>query len=199
MVILQQNHMYGGIDFLDFGHLIKKCETSEGVLSRTPSKAGGQEGPDDYTGVAAASSAFADSMVDHGRSHFWVFNNVGKDIRNPDGSINWAAFFIRFPALVAHMRYSAGYRPNLFLKTAWRLSVLTCGLLNNDQDSWILTWLLIHAAGDRGTVNKFITRTWVRKLRKRFPGGISEVFRNYFGFNHPISRYAQDFVARDLT
>jgi hypothetical protein len=164
-----------------------------GCFSRSPDGSGGQEGPDDYTGVAAASPTFASFIVDYGRQRFWVYNNTNPgSLRTQAGDINWAAFFIRFPGLIAHLHYGANITPNWWLRQAWRLTVLWSALTASGQDDWILTWLLVVTAGEKSTLNRWCKRLWLHRLLKAYPGGINEVFKNYFGFQHPIAKWAKN-------
>jgi hypothetical protein len=192
VVILRQLGFLKPADLIKYENLCLKCEISPGCYNRSPGDRS-QEGPDDYTGVAAASPINADRSLRHGESNFWIYNNNGKGIRDSSGKINWAAFMGRFPSLLAHMKYGAGRKLGLITWLAWQIAVLGCALSDTaDQDSWFLTWLLVHTGGQKSMVNRWISKLWVGNLRKQFPGGIQEVFEKYFGFQHPIAKYAQD-------
>ena len=157
-----------------------------------------QEGPDDYIGLAAFSRhsdpTIAQRILAYGRSHFfkwgplkfrYQYDTTGKEPNSVE------AWFGRFPAVIAALEWAAGETPPMWRRLWLALSAaLTPGA--EGQDTWILSWLCLECL--RRTqmcwFERWAIKTYMRRLYKYHPGGLKEVFTQYFGSDkHPITKY----------
>lgn len=152
-----------------------------------------QEGFDDYIGVLAWSAKFdkglrALRVLLYGqRNKFdWKGFRLPYYYRteHPYTEDDKRAWFGRSPSFVAHLYWSAGLKPGWFYRLAWAISVATSGNLYS-KDPWILSWLLVEVAQDKGLLERLATRIFKYRLRKR--GGLKFIFCEYFGSMHPIA------------
>lgn len=210
--------MPGFVDMAEFRDIIRACEAEPGNLKRGPVHPD-QNDHDDYTGVAAASTWAASRILSRGRAGVpvqgtqirWVYNNVcpgtfwhpGEPRSRNERIIGWLlgapaghrvngnAFLGRFPHLIAHFQWAAGETPPLWRRLIWCLVVATaCWGDPKQQDGWRLTYLMAHVAPPRSPEMCAVS-IWRTRFRKHWPGGIAEVRRRYFGWNHPLAVLAE--------
>jgi hypothetical protein len=159
---------------------MSKCQIKPGLFRRSPYNHD-MNSFDDLIGVCAVDQMWAVDVFDYGESHRWCFNNV------VPGVWNWKAWLGRNPAFVAHVMYCAGMTPHLFLTLAWCFSVATAGLLNkNNQDAWTLSAMMIVGNRKPNFLTRLAERIYKKRLKKHFLC-LGNVFRDYFGHDHPIA------------
>ncbi len=90
-------------------------------------------------------------------------------------------------------QFAAGETPPIWRKFWWCLSVLFSLTANkNNQDAYTLSWQLTRVAEGKSWLCDLIISFWRKKFRQQFPGGISEVLENYFGFRHPLCDFLKE-------
>lgn len=146
-----------------------------------------QEGLDDYIGLVCIDLGLAEMILEYGQKHWWYFKTV-------ENCPWYEPIFLRFPALIAHIYWSAGKKPPVFFRLAWCLSVAFSGT-KTEQDAYILNWLLIEKCENGGFFEGLASWLYWRKLKKNYPGGLQQVFARYFGNpSHPIAAYVNQAV-----
>lgn len=160
----------------------KECETEDGLFARGNGYSQDQIGPDDLIGLGAISPFLAIECLDYLRSH-WGYYKTGK---NPHWLAPW---MYRFPALIAHLNFAAGRKPNIFLRTAWCWSV-AFGNRDDDQDSWILNSIMIYTTMQSRYLCGWPERAAIARYNSRLKsrwGSIRECLALYFGGPNAIS------------
>lgn len=148
-----------------------------------------QEGPDDYVGFLAVAHLYyyvwAEEFLAYGWSNYGCYNNVDP------GQFTWSAFLWRQPQLIAHAKYAAYERPNVFLRFAWIMTILLAGFRSppSNTDARTLSWLLIQVWDGNGFFCKLAVNAWKKRLFRDYPCGMKDVFRIYFGDEHPFTTY----------
>lgn len=188
----------------------------EGLMMRTPSNAFGQEGPDDYFGVAAASKVLdhgtlAKAILEYGKkgaTQFDLTPTERRDIKKEKilfytlkilglGRIKYV--FNNLDPSLFNARAWLGRFPHLIahLKFAagitptWFEYAYWClALLKKehaeDYDRWILPYLMTQTAKDRGLIARFVIGIWNKRATKAF-GTVDKLFYAYFrDKDHPI-------------
>lgn len=150
-----------------------------------------QNGQDDYIGVALISKLYdlnyAKQFYEYGVKHNWVFNNGDTSF------MNLHAWLGKSPAFVCHMYFCAGVKPNIFLRLAWAYAVSMTGYTKPDnQDEWILSYLMIKGRDETDWLCNRAVDIWTRRFKKSWPGGFKDVFKRYFGWEHPTSKWWPD-------
>ena len=206
-------HMSGWLtthDHLSFLSALTKCNAGlpSGLYGRAPWNKD-QEGPDDYIGIAAAASVcgyphVAGDILEYGRSNpvkLWgpiklkyVYNNeLPGTFKHRDGRTNWSAWMGRNVSLIAHIQFAAGEKVSWWRKLAWIYAVLSATRHPDDQDEWILSWMLIQTARGRfgeglwKAAFQTVELAWTGSLYKHWPGGLNQVLKKYFNHDHPIA------------
>lgn len=160
---------------------IIRCEVISGLFIQHPVHfRADQNSPDNLTGLGYIAwrldPTIAARILKHLReNHFFYVTEIGVD--------GLRAWFGRFPALIAHLQWAAGEKPNFLMRLAWCVSV-GFKLDKTVHDSWILSWLLTLVAGDRGWMERWATR----RFWKKFPWpSMADCLAEYFGGdeNHP--------------
>lgn len=144
-----------------------------------------QEAIDDYIGIGAAAyitgTGMAVEVLEYGRAHHWLMNNV-------DGKWNWSAWLGRFPAMICHLEFAAGGRSSLWKRLWWALTV-AFQPWSSESDP-ILSWLMVTVCAKRSFVCSLATDHFYRRLKKRYPGKMRQVFEIYFNStDHPIAKF----------
>lgn len=121
----------------------------------------------------------------------WLLAYVDRDKRLRS---NWTAWLGRFPQIIAHAQFAAGERPNLFRRIAWAFSVWECGRWfdKDGTDPWILTWHLVRTfreSAQDSILCELACASYHQRLFKKWPGGLSSVFAQYFGWPHPLTKW----------
>jgi hypothetical protein len=176
------------------------CEIITGLYKRPPPYSQDQESQDDYIGLAAASyflgTSHARDMLEYGREHVyrWRFLRLPYqyDKAHVEESRVFDAWLGRFVTAMIHIQWAAGERPALWRRLWWACSVAFSGS-KDDQDPWLLNWLMIHTMDGRSRIGVVAASIWRWRLRRAFPDGIRQVFARYFNDpGHPLAKYAID-------
>ena len=188
-VVLLKRHGYADVA-LKYIYAMMKCQTSEhaGLYHRTPEGAGGQEGPDDYIGICAASQELALYVCRYGRRTWWTFNNITQ------GKFTLKSWLGRQPQLVAHMMYGAGLRPGIFRRFWWAVVIAYSAFAKKEnQDAWMLAWLLIttfEKVESPSRLGRLAVRYWDWKMRRNFgPEGLKNLVYLEGNTDHAINRW----------
>jgi|GEM_PF-6440385 len=184
-------HKHGALSLEEKADLLftihKHCRRGPGIYVR-PGWEQDQQRHDDYTGLCALASvginSFAADVVEAGEDTVWYFDTNG------GSGLDWRAWFWPFRAFVCHAYWAAGMTPSWLNRLCWSFSVAWSGS-KKKQDEWILSWLLIQVAGNRGRLERWATRKYWARLYKAYPNGLSDVFKNYFGGDaeHPLAKW----------
>lgn len=167
------------------------CQVEAGLFKRAPTKYD-QEGIDDYIGISTACYVLKTREVidiyNYGKANDWVFNNV------VPGKFSFSSWFGRFPQFVAHLHYCAGVEPSFFLRLYLAGSIFLSALApKNHHDQRTLSWLMIQACYGKSKMIDLAAKFWYKRLNSLFPGGMREVFKDYFqNADHPLSKYFID-------
>lgn len=164
--------------------VINHCQTIPGLFNRGPGFEQDQEGPDDYVGLGIISEKIAAQILDYGWFHLWYMKT--------SNSARWyQPIFLRFPALIAHLNWCAGRKPNWFLRLAWAFSV-AFGNKYRDQDSYILNALLCYVAQDKGWLEHWAYNKYKKALESDW-GTLKICLTAYFNNPEaPIAKYWQE-------
>lgn len=168
---------------------IEKCQQEKGLMQRYPGCLT-QDSFDNYISVCAASylcdhGLLARSIYEYGKSHFGFYCNNG---------FAWNAFLFRNPSLVSFMRFCAFDTLSWLDETILTRSIKIAAE-SKEQDSKILSWMIIRCLDTSGKVVKFskldmAIAFWVDKLIEHY-GSIGHVLGEYFGvvhYEHPNSK-----------
>jgi hypothetical protein len=201
MLVLRQQGCLAQFDRdLFLIQVAEACEIIPGLYKRPPPYSQDQESQDDYIGLAAASyflnTSHARDALEYGREHYykkWCFYcKYQYDKAHVEESQVFNAWLGRFVTAMIHMQWAAGEYPALWRRLWWAYSVAFSGS-KNEQDPWLLNWLMIHTMDGRSRIGLVGASIWQWRLKRAFPGGIKQVFARYFNDpNHPLARYAQD-------
>jgi len=171
---------------------IQACEKLPGLYQRHPIEhQRSQEGPDDYVAIGLlakllGASFIAERLINYGKQNGFVFNNI-----HP-GKFTLSSWLGRQPQLIAHWYFAAGKKAPLFHRMVWVATILMASRAKReDQDAWILSWMLVKASVDSSsfTVN-VARRAWIKSFKKAWPGGVGEVLGDYFNNkDHPSAKY----------
>lgn len=192
--------------------VISRCLPTPGLLQRQPNNQSGQEGPDDYVGLAAACAVLnrtyakagcppcvlANQVLRYGLLHFGFFNN-----ENP-GKFSRSAFLWRQPQLIGAF-IAAASKPTWLAKAAfWIIGqpFLLCAAISifvscrnvpvTDTDARRLSWLLIQSTAPVSWLCRWAAQGWYERLYQDFPSGMKGVARGYYQPGHPFASYWQD-------
>jgi hypothetical protein len=107
---------------------------------------------------------------------------------------NWTAWMGRFPQIIAHAQFAADERPWLGRRLWWAFSVWQAARFWDKEgtDQWILAWHLVatfRASRQSSWICEWVSRNFTERLFTRFPGGLNTVFAQYFGAEHPTTRF----------
>lgn len=167
---------------------LEKCEVRPGVFNRTPTNVTDQNSIDDYMGVAVFAAyidkGFAERFLAHGEKYAWVYNNV--DTKN---SFNFSAYFGRFPALIATMKFAADRKPGLLQEIYWAGSVIWAAFQDaSDQDGWRMSFMMVKVAKSRTLLTALATWVWKWRAKKVLKNGIGGNLSEYWrgDMRHPL-------------
>jgi hypothetical protein len=181
-------------------HVFNLCNAGiPGLFNRSPYWLD-HEAFDDYIGLCAASYFVGLSFARDAYNYAQNFPGQWKGIKFRYHFNNrepmkwyWKSWLGRSPSFVAHVKYCAEERPTLFQRTAWRIAILhSMSRPVTDGDSYIMSWLLLQVAGDKGWLNRLVKRTWYKNLYKKFPDGMRDVAKVHFEPGHPFTKYWVD-------
>jgi len=173
---------------------VRRCEIVPGLYRRSPDNNGDQEGPDDYHGLALISyyldPDISRDILRYGRRERWlgiipkyIFNNV-----NP-GKWSGSAWMGRQPALIAMHKVVAGERVG-FLESIWIMGTILAS--DEQQDSFVLTWMLAIIMANRWWYVDWAIGKWQRKLKFNYALGIGQVSEEFFGHPHPNGKWLRE-------
>lgn len=194
-LVMMKHGVWTGDDTAELDRAIyRHARTPAGFLQR-PGWEQDQISLDDFIGVAAYSyktnQLLAAAMYSYGQEHHFVWGPLQFRFHfsNTNDQSDYHAWLGRFPALIAHIAWAAGRKPSWFQRIAWCLSVAFSGK-PEDQDEWILNWLLIEVGGDKGWSERLATIIYHFRLQRAHPGGLAAVFARYFGSSeHPTAKH----------
>jgi hypothetical protein len=139
-------------------------------LVRPPNWRQDKEGPDNHIGLGACGGPLLALSVLGYLERDWTY---------------LAGFYLRFPAIVAHLTWAAGGKPTLWRRLYWAVSVALSGSGTN-QDAWIQSWLMLETAPPLGLERLAAAVYWYRLKREWISLGV--VFMAYFGNSeHPCA------------
>lgn len=109
----------------------------------------------------------------------------------PDHKINVESWLGRQLQLRAHFAYASDHKPNLFLRIFWSLVIWHSARYTkpNDQDGWMLAWLLVRTLNGRSWIGNLASKYWYKKMYEVFPSGLKELKYLEGNTNHPITKY----------
>lgn len=177
-------------DIKRFIDIMKSCQGERiGTYTRGPIHSDRNTSFDDYIAVLACSrylsSKISNEILNHGKSTAGYYN------ASPDPKFIFKQWLWRSPSFAAHCYFATGQKPLWLFKTGWKVSILLAlRKKKEDQDAWILTWLLCEAARGVDPVCDEYIEIWYKKLHEVFGNaarGICE--RILFYPDHPLGKY----------
>lgn len=186
-----------------------RCLPTPGLLQRTPQNERGQEGPDDYVGLAAACAVLlrqgvdcriANDVLRYGLTHFGNFNNVTPWSFNRD-SVMWrqlqliAAFIAAAskPTWLSKAAYLIIGQPFYFVAAI--VTLLSCrNMPTSDADSRRLQWLLLQTTAPASWMVRWAAKGWYERLYNDYEDGMKGVAATYYQQTplHPFCTYFKD-------
>ncbi|MFL6417203.1 MAG: hypothetical protein ACJ74Y_16200 [Bryobacteraceae bacterium] len=130
------------------------------------------------------------------------YNNV-----NP-GQFTAQSWFGKSPGVVVHWKIAARRQPTPTEMALWAGTLLYSGIQNElppafhdsaERDHFLQSWLMVltyRTSGYRATVADAAVALWWDRLRKKWPGGIREVMREYVSVDqdeNPLCIFIDDF------
>jgi hypothetical protein len=172
-----------------YDDLIHTCFKEPGLLMRNPDGNGGQEGPDDYYGLALGAAKLSPSLaadvLKYGIKHWGSFNN------ETPGKWTGASFLWRQIQLYSCFKWAAGQTPNPLFRLYTAIVIALGGFRKptTDSDARILSWIVIQIASPKSWMCRVAEKIWRRRLLKDYPNGMKDVVSAYFGSEHPLAKY----------
>ena len=189
-----------------FRAIVKACNAgSAGLLNRSPTKLGDQEGWDDYILVAAASGInalnlpAAPQIFMQGRNNLYCYDNVDPD-KPLIKQLFSSAFFGRFPPFMAHVGFCAGSPPSFFQCLLWSFGVVSAAF-SRDATARVLAYAMVESMMGMSFVCTLATAVWSYSTRSRtIKDAVSlwlSVAKDGLGaplpnVDHPIVKYWRD-------
>jgi hypothetical protein len=188
----------------DFYKAVGLLRAGGGLLYRKPpSKYHDEQTHDDYIGVASAGFSVADGIRQHGESHGWFYDcwspetTFWKALKRIATRVepwrylsNWHG---RFPGLKEHYLISAGQKPSLWGWMKWIASIAWTVREKGNESGWLLDYLKLRIANEKYPFHWAVVlanKVYKLGLNEHYNGHISEVYRVYFGPNHPLARWS---------
>jgi hypothetical protein len=178
-------------------NVLLPCRVVSGIYRRNPSGQSPIETADDYYGLVAGLAlndyGFEVRLILKAWRDCWGMMNS----EDPTG-FAWKAWFIRFPALYAHICYGSNEKPGIFARTWWALIGvrLTCFRSAKAQDAYIQTWCMVQVYEHQEFRTPMADAACERfKARLDKLGGLSQILEDYIGPNHPdnpLIRFAKE-------
>lgn len=180
-----------------FGPALASCEREPGLLMRHPLWPEDQESSDDYVGYGAGSYFLklggAARVLKRGREQrfrwygipvpFYLDNERTND-EKPDAR----AFIGRFIATTAHLQFSAGEAPGPIDQILHAATIAAQPWKNEDEPT--LSWLMIQVAREQSSLVALSNGIFEMRLRRKYPGGMADVFGITYGKDHPLTQLA---------
>jgi hypothetical protein len=170
--------------FLEFA---TACQVEPGLYNRYPGD-NEPEAWDDFIGVVAASIVLKRNLHQEilawGQDHNWTWCNS-----NPK-SETLSSFLGRYPAFPCFLQMASGITPSpadeLLFIAACESSALTP--VGNESGKCLQYLMNRMVLGKRPEVDLSIW-LWKQMMKSKYPGGMKEVYANYFGPLHPFSQF----------
>jgi hypothetical protein len=165
-----------------------------GVITRGPHKENDPQTHDDYVGMASLSylggSGAAKAIALHGKNHCWSFRRKG---HNTIAEIFNAQFW-RLPGLVQHLKLCARGEWNALDYLFWSIGVFASSFAKHgDTSGTILTWHFVRVYEQSGKKNwlcDWAVRKWKLQINSLYLNAMGDVFRIYYGPDHPFAKWA---------
>jgi hypothetical protein len=170
-----------------FSKFVRSCEVVPGLFNRYPGFHG-QESWDDLIGVVAGSHRlglqYGSEVLYYGEDHDWNWNNV------QPGVINTESMLGRFPQFVAMLRVAGRETPSyaeqiLFAACCIRAAFDPPG----DTSGRCLQFLMNRVVFGKCMLMDLSIFFWRWKMKRVYPGGMRDVYKIYFGPEHPFAVY----------
>lgn len=188
---------------------IQKCEIVPGFFHRHPTEYHeDQQGPDDYIGVASLCALLgpfgffkSNQVLSFGWKGFPLYPFFRIPFYFPNEKqyqehFGHRALLLKFPAVFVAFYGVARRCAWLPFRLYWSASVLIGDILDrkHKHDPWILNWHLVNIACKfyLDTLEIWTIKIWLKRLRKRWPGGISQCLEESFQYRHPVCELALD-------
>jgi hypothetical protein len=173
-----QRKLGGGVHgsaLLDYIVIAARCRESLGVFRRAPGHSDYAH-HDDLIGLAAVLPALAEEIRSHGDKTGWQYGPVSLRFFQQD---------------IAHFEWCADKSPPFWRQAWWYLAVTTAAQFEDQDgtDPWILSWMLLEASHAKNWLTRRAARVWRKRLYAKHPGGMRQVFSQYFGPEHPIAAF----------
>lgn len=181
-------------DWIWLQNVYREARKHRGLLTRGPHKKDDHQSHDDYVGLCAGISCtetpnIAADVVALGRSRKWVFDNSGISNSLRGWLRCWHA---RLPGVVQHYKICAGVELSWFDRFWWFLG--TFGIrkgMSGQQMRWLRIRAYRGSAGPRYWLLDLGSKLWETRLRRRHPNLMGDVFAEYYGPDHPFTRWMQ--------
>lgn len=136
----------GAVITFAFNQAITACQVSgySGLLNRSPTKTGDQEGWDDYVCLLTAAGysilglPIVLRILAYSKKYFCSFDNV------TPGHFSFESCFARYPQFLAHLRFSNETNANFIFKILWCIGVFFSAF-SNDATTCVLNFMIIQA------------------------------------------------------
>jgi hypothetical protein len=165
-----------------------------GLITRGPHKWEDPQAHDDYVGLASLSflggSGAAKAITLHGSTHGWSFLRKGRtNFREVFNAQFW-----RLPGLVQHLKLCAQEDWNWFDCALWALGVYSNSFAKHgDTSGTILKWHFIRVyelSGKKNWLCDWAVRKWKHQINSLYQNAMGDVFRIYYGPDHPFAKWA---------
>ncbi len=202
LIALIQNGVSTGDDLRQFENIAQTRRILPGLFARTGVGAPyskDQEAPDDYYGLVAVSPLIAQEVFEYGKRAKFLWAPLGFFLTIPfpyyfptagQDDHDVSAWFGRYFGFIAHLRICAGVTRWPWHSLAWAYSI-ALGPKAADQDSWIITWIMIWANKKPNWLEKQAVKIWHARMAAVWSGDIKKVFARYFnapaGMAHPLA------------
>ena len=195
LVVLLLNGCFSYGEKVRLRGIVGSClrKTKRGmILMRDPTDPF-QDSIDNYIGLAFLASylepSWASELLRHGRWNLGFYDNSRTNDtpwwRLPPPN----AWLWRFPALIGTLRAGAGMDPGFF-GSLWAAMSVWLASRTKDQDSKVLSWLIIQTFGGRSKMVSRAAVSFGKAMMKQYPNGIGQVLSAYYNNpNHPDVKY----------
>lgn len=179
-----------------YENMVNLCRKEPGLFNRYPDNLSLQA-HDDMIGLAFADfwiqpiyhKGWAREVLQYGWDHGWVFNNTN----GPFEPRMWRFRSIHYPSF---LKFVAGCR-----LTPWDVFAICSGFVFNmfekgrESNGRCLLVLMARCLSGHSWIIDFAIGRWLRVMRERFPGGLRDLYSEYFKptpEEHPFVTYAPD-------
>ena len=181
MVTLLQRGECESHDFEIFNRIVEHCSICPGYYIRHPLSTD-VSSFDDYVGISAASSKFAQNILDYSGERKGI---DGHQVRL------WLQ-----RQVIAHLLFAAGRKPNFFDRFIWCISIISSMFAaKTNQDAHMLSWLLVYrmAKGYKTThkahLCALVGLVWLKVYRARFKQEAQAVCARTLRPGHPLGTH----------